>query len=235
MSSIETRFQETRDRILAASQKSGRSDKVQLLAVSKTKPASMVREAWECGQRAFGENYVQEGVDKVQELADLDGVEWHFIGPIQSNKTRPVAESFDWVHSVDRIKVARRLSDQRPESMTPINICLQVNIDNQSTKAGFTPDEVLAVAEEVIALPNVVLRGLMAIPAPAEDSENQRKPFKAMSTLLSQLQERFPEQSLDTLSMGMSGDMDAAITEGATIVRIGTALFGARAGVKNHS
>lgn len=228
MSSIETRIQKTREHILEVERKCGRSGKVTLLAVSKTKPAQMIRDAWTCGQKAFGENYVQEGVDKVQELADLTDIEWHFIGPIQSNKSRLVAESFHWVHSVDRLKIARRLSEQRPEGKAPINICLQVNIDNQPTKSGLTPDEVLTTAKEVIALKGVKLRGLMAIPAPSDDAQQQRVPFKAMKDLLTQLQEEFPDEQLDTLSMGMSGDMEAAIEEGATIVRIGTAIFGAR-------
>ncbi|CAM3485376.1 YggS family pyridoxal phosphate-dependent enzyme [Parendozoicomonas haliclonae] len=228
MTSIETRLQQTRDSINEARERFGRTDAVQLLAVSKTKPAEQVREAYQYGQRAFGENYVQEGVDKVKTLADLEGIEWHFIGPIQSNKTRPVAESFDWVHSVDRLKIASRLSEQRPADLPPLNICLQVNIDNEASKSGFTPEQVLEVAEQVIALPNIVLRGLMAIPAPSETEEEQRKPLRAMSELLHELQKRFPELPLDTLSMGMSDDMAAAIAEGATIVRVGTAIFGAR-------
>ena len=228
MSSIETRIQKTREHILEVERKCGRNGKVTLLAVSKTKPAQMIRDAWACGQKAFGENYVQEGVDKVQELADLTDIEWHFIGPVQSNKSRLVAESFHWVHSVDRLKIARRLSEQRPENKSPINICLQVNIDNQPTKSGLTPNEVLTTAKEVIALKGVKLRGLMAIPAPSDDAHQQRAPFRAMKELLIQLQEQFPDEQLDTLSMGMSGDMEAAIEEGATIVRIGTAIFGAR-------
>lgn len=228
MSSIETRIQKTREHILEVERKCGHSGKVTLLAVSKTKPAQMIRDAWACGQKAFGENYVQEGVDKVQELADLTDIEWHFIGPIQSNKSRLVAENFHWVHSVDRLKIARRLSEQRPEDKAPINICLQVNIDNQSTKSGLMPDEVLTTAKEVIALKGVKLRGLMAIPAPSDETHQQRVPFRAMKELLTRLQEQFPAEQLDTLSMGMSGDMEAAIEEGATIVRIGTAIFGAR-------
>ena len=228
MSSIETRIQKTREHILEVATKCGRSDEVQLLAVSKTKPAAMIREAWASGQRAFGENYVQEGVDKIHELADLEGIEWHFIGPIQSNKSRPVAENFNWVHSVDRIKIARRLSEQRPNDKPPINICLQVNIDNEETKSGFSADQVLVAAQEVIALKGVKLRGLMAMPTPCEDKKQQKRPFKSIRELMAQLKAAHPEQQLDTLSMGTTGDLDAAIEEGATIVRIGTALFGAR-------
>ncbi|WP_281645302.1 YggS family pyridoxal phosphate-dependent enzyme [Parendozoicomonas sp. Alg238-R29] len=228
MSSIETRIRTTREHILEVAGKCGRSNEVKLLAVSKTKPVEMIREAWECGQRDFGENYVQESVDKIAELSDLEGIVWHFIGPIQSNKSRPVAENFDWVHSIDRLKIARRLSEQRPNNMTPLNICLQVNIDNESTKSGFTANEVLAAAKEIVALKGVKLRGLMAIPAPSEGHEQQRRPFKAIRALMDRLKIQFPEQQLDTLSMGTTGDMGAAIEEGATIVRIGTALFGAR-------
>ena len=228
MTSIETRLQKTRDSINEVALQCGRTGAVQLLAVSKTKPSSMIREAWHCGQRAFGENYVQEGADKVKELADLSDIEWHFIGPIQSNKSRLVAENFSWIHSIDRLKIARRINDQRPSNLPPVNICLQVNIDNQPTKSGLKPEEVDAVAEQVMRLPNVNLRGLMAIPAPNSDPEEQRKPLKAMKELLTHLQTRYPEQPLDTLSMGMSGDMDIAIQEGATIVRVGTAIFGAR-------
>ena len=228
MNSIETRIQQTREHIRQAEASCGRADEVQLLAVSKTKPAQMIREAWQCGQRAFGENYVQEGVEKVQGLQDLEGIEWHFIGPIQSNKSRPVAEHFQWVHSVDRLKIARRLSEQRPEHLPALNICLQINIDNQPTKAGFTPEEVPAAVEQILALPNIQLRGLMAIPAPHEDPEQQSLPFRAMKNLLTELKNRYPDKPLDTLSMGMSGDMMAAITEGSTMVRIGTAVFGAR-------
>ncbi|MTI14967.1 YggS family pyridoxal phosphate-dependent enzyme [Sansalvadorimonas verongulae] len=228
MSSIETRIQKTREHILEVATKCGRSDEVQLLAVSKTKPAAMIREAWTGGQRAFGENYVQESVDKIQELSDLEGIEWHFIGPIQSNKSRLVAENFNWVHSVDRLKIARRLSEQLPDGKAPINICLQVNIDNEPTKSGFSASEVLAAAQEVIALKGVKLRGLMAIPAPSENKAQQKRPFKAIRALMDQLKAAHPEQQLDTLSMGTTADLDAAIEEGATIVRIGTALFGAR-------
>jgi PLP dependent protein len=196
-----------------------------LLAVSKTKPASLVRAAAAAGLRAFGENYLQEGVDKISALADLDLV-WHFIGPIQSNKTRPIAEHFDWVHSVDREKIARRLSEQRPLDRPPLNICLQVNISQEATKAGLHPDEVGAVAETIAGLPNLVLRGLMAIPAPAATLAAQRQPLAALHELQRKLALKHP--TMDTLSMGMSGDLEAAIAEGSTIVRVGTDIFGAR-------
>lgn len=215
-----------RARIAAATTRSGRvADAVQLLAVSKTKPVTMIRHAYAAGQRAFGENYVQEGVEKAAALADLD-IEWHFIGPLQSNKTRVVAESFAWVHGVEREKIARRLSEQRPSHLPPINICLQVNISGESSKAGVAPDALAALAKAVSGLPAIRLRGLMAIPAPTTDPAAQRQPFARLRELLLQLQNQHPD--LDTLSMGMSADLEAAISEGATIVRIGTDIFGAR-------
>lgn len=203
-------------------------DSATLLAVSKTKPASMIRQAWQHGQREFGENYLQEALEKQVELADLDGIVWHFIGPLQSNKTRAVAESFAWVHSVDRLKIARRLSEQRPEHLPPLNICLQVNISHEASKSGVMPDEVMALAKEVAALPRLSLRGLMAIPAPASNLAEQRAPFAALRQLLEILQTALPDAPLDTLSMGMSDDLEAAVLEGATLVRLGTAIFGAR-------
>ena len=228
MSVIETRFQQVRDRIQIAEKVCGRPGAVKLLAVSKTRPASLVRKAWYIGQRDFGENHVQEGIDKIQALQDLDGICWHFIGPLQSNKTRPVARYFDWMHSVDRLKIARRLSQQRSGHQSPLNICIQVNISEEDTKSGVSPEQVLSLATEIMALPNLKLRGLMAIPVPTDDPVAQHAAFRAMSELLTTLQERWPEQALDTLSMGMSNDLEAAIEEGATIVRIGTALFGTR-------
>jgi len=203
-------------------------DSATLLAVSKTKPASMIRQAWQHGQREFGENYLQEALEKQVELADLDGIVWHFIGPLQSNKTRAVAESFAWVHSADRLKIARRLSEQRPEHLPPLNICLQVNISHEASKSGVMPDEVMALAKEVAALPRLSLRGLMAIPAPASNLAEQRAPFAALRQLLEILQTALPDAPLDTLSMGMSDDLEAAVLEGATLVRLGTAIFGAR-------
>ncbi len=200
-------------------------DEVQLLAVSKTRSAEEVRQLHACGQAAFGENYLQEALDKIDALQDLP-LEWHFIGPIQSNKTRPIAEHFDWVHSVDRLKVARRLSEQRPEGLPALNLCLQVNISGEASKSGCSPEELPELARAVAALPGIQLRGLMAIPEPETDPERQRATFARVRALMAALQPELP--TLDTLSMGMSGDLDAAIAEGASIVRIGTALFGPR-------
>jgi len=202
---------------------------VTLLAVSKTFGADAVIEAAEAGQRAFGENYLQEALDKMAAVhaarPDLL-LEWHFIGPIQSNKTRPIAEYFEWVHSVDREKIARRLSEQRPAHLPPLNICLQVNISGEPSKSGVAPEEVMQLAQQVAGMPNLKLRGLMAIPEPADDPEQQRAPLRRMRELLTSLQTA--GLALDTLSMGMSSDLEAAIAEGATIVRIGTAIFGKR-------
>ncbi|MBZ5488817.1 YggS family pyridoxal phosphate-dependent enzyme [Halomonas aquamarina] len=218
-----------RTRLDQALKEAGRSsDSARLLAVSKTKPAAMIRKAWEHGQRAFGENYLQEALEKQTELADLDGIEWHFIGPLQSNKTRAVAEHFDWMHSVDRLKIATRLSEQRPDHLAPLNVCLQVNISREISKAGVMPEEAEALAKEIARLPNLRLRGLMAIPAPAATREAQRQPLAALRELLISLQQTLPRAPLDTLSMGMSDDLEAAILEGATLVRLGTAIFGAR-------
>ncbi|CAH1042295.1 YggS family pyridoxal phosphate-dependent enzyme [Halomonas sp. TD01] len=203
-------------------------DSATLLAVSKTKPAAMIRQAWHHGQREFGENYLQEALEKQAELTDLDGIVWHFIGPLQSNKTRAVAENFAWMHSVDRLKIAKRLSEQRPEHLPPLNICLQVNISREASKSGVMPDEVMALAKEVAVLPRLNLRGLMAIPAPANSLAEQRTPLAALRQLLEDLQAALPDAPLDTLSMGMSDDLEAAVLEGATLVRLGTAIFGAR-------
>lgn len=218
-----------RSRLAEALNEAGRpASDARLLAVSKTKPAALVREAWHLGQREFGENYVQEALEKQAELADLDDIVWHFIGPLQSNKTRDVAEHFAWVHSVDRAKIARRLNDQRPEGMPPLEICLQVNISDEASKSGVSLAELPALAEAVLQLPRLRLRGLMAIPAPAEGMAAQRAPFARLREALEALRERFPEAPLDTLSMGMSDDLEAAVLEGATLVRLGTAIFGAR-------
>lgn len=198
---------------------------VALLAVSKTFPAEAVRAAYAAGQCAFGENYVQEALDKIAALRDLP-LEWHFIGPIQGNKTRAIAEHFAWVHGVDRLKIAERLSAQRPAHLPPLNICLQVNVSGEDSKSGVAPHEVEALALQLAQLPNLKLRGLMAIPAPADDPAIQRRPFARMKGLLQQVNTRGLQ--LDTLSMGMSHDFPAAIAEGATIVRIGTAIFGGR-------
>lgn len=192
------------------------------MAVSKTRPASAIRDAWAAGLAHIGENYLQEALDKSDQLQDLPLV-WHFIGPIQSNKTRAIAEHFDWVHSVDRLKVAQRLSQHRPSTLAPLNICLQVNISNEDSKSGVTLAELPALAAAVADLPNLRLRGLMAIPAPAADSAARRQPLQALREAMLAL-----DLPLDTLSMGMSGDLTEAVQEGATIVRIGSALFGAR-------
>ena len=211
-----------------------RSD-VQLLAVSKTFPSDAVLDAMQTGQRAFGENYLQEGVDKIAAVAAAAPdaqLEWHFIGPIQSNKTRPIAENFAWVHAVDRLKIAQRLSEQRPAGMPPLNICLQVNISGEASKSGVAPEALAELAHQVAALPNLRLRGLMAIPEPESDAAKQHLPFSRVRILFEQLQA--DGMQLDTLSMGMSGDLAAAVAEGATIVRIGTAIFGNRT-YKEHA
>lgn len=228
MSVIAANLQAVRQGIAAAAQQAGRQPAdVALLAVSKTVSPDRIRAAYAAGQREFGENYVQEGIDKIAALADLrDRLQWHFIGPLQSNKTRPVAEHFDWVHTIDRLKIAERLSAQRPAGMPALQVCIQVNISGEASKSGVAPAEVPALAHAVAALPNLRLRGLMAIPEPGHDPAAQRRPFAAMRAMLQAL--RADGLALDTLSMGMSGDMEAAIAEGATVVRIGTAIFGAR-------
>ena len=207
---------------------------ITLLAVSKTFDAAAVRDAYNAGLRRFGENYVQEALDKMAALADLRAeLEWHLIGPLQSNKTRVVAETFDWVHSVDRLKIAQRLSEQRPEALPPLNVCLQVNISGEASKSGLAPREVASVAHAVAKLPRLRLRGLMAIPEPAGDFAAQRAPHRALNELLQAL--RADGLQLDTLSIGMSADLEAAVAEGATIVRIGTAIFGTRVGAPTAS
>jgi len=228
MGSIGSNLQEVRQRIATACEHAGRDAKeVTLLAVSKTFPGEAVREAHAAGQRAFGENYVQEALDKVAALADLRArLEWHLIGPLQSNKTRPVAEAFDWVHAVDRLKIAQRLSEQRPAGLPPLQVCLQVNISGEPSKSGVAAAEVPALAHAVAALPRLRLRGLMAIPEPAEDPAAQRAPHRALRELLVALQAQ--GLAVDTLSMGMSADLEAAVAEGATLVRVGTAIFGRR-------
>ena len=223
MSTIAENIANVRERIHRAAVTSDRlADSVTLMAVSKTRPASAIRDAWAAGVRDFGENYLQEALDKIAQLDELP-LTWHFIGPIQSNKTKPIAEHFDWVHSVDRIKVARRLSEQRPAQLPPLNICLQVNISREASKSGVLPEDIAALAAEVASLPRLTLRGLMAIPAPAEDSDSKRAPLAALRELMAGL-----ELPLDTLSMGMTDDLTEAVQEGATIVRVGTALFGER-------
>lgn len=226
MTAILSNLQATREAIAQAAKAAHRNvTEVRLLAVSKTFPAEMVREAYQGGQTAFGENYLQEALEKIVALNDLP-LEWHFIGPIQSNKTRTIAENFLWVHGVDRLKIAVRLSEQRPARLPPLNICLQVNVSGEASKSGVPPEEVAGLAQEIERLPHIRLRGLMTIPAPAKNEMEQRVPFSQMRVLLDELNSR--GLGLDTLSMGMSHDYPAAILEGATIVRIGTAIFGNR-------
>jgi hypothetical protein len=215
-----------RDLLAKAAVDAGRSaEAVQLLAVSKKQPVSSIIEAAAAGQRDFGENQVAEGVEKITTIAD-DGLVWHFIGHLQTNKTRAVAEHFDWVHSVDRLKTARRLSDQRPASLAELNVCVQVNVDNEAGKSGVSIDDTLHIVKEILELPRLHLRGLMCLPAIRDDFEEQRKPFRKLSRLADQLcASGIPT---DTLSMGMSADFRAAIFEGSTMVRLGTAIFGAR-------
>ncbi len=226
LADLTQRYQSVKQRIKNACLQANRPiDSVALLAVSKTKPIEKISVLAQHGQVCFGENYLQESLTKIAQCPEL---EWHFIGPIQSNKTKSIAESFQWVHSVDRLKIAQRLSRQRPSGMPPLNILLEVNISEEETKAGLSPSEILQIASEVVALPNIKLRGLMAIPQKQVDIEAQRLPFRQVRKLLEQLNTRHPEWKLDTLSMGMSGDLEAAIIEGATLVRIGTDIFGAR-------
>lgn len=199
---------------------------VKLLAVSKTKPIEAIESAIAAGQSAFGENYVQEGVEKIQHFAGQNGLEWHFIGALQSNKTRVVAEHFDWVQTIDRLKIAERLNEQRPAGLPPLNVLIQINISDETSKSGISPAEMLSLAREISRLPNLKLRGLMAIPKPESETARQKIALQAMQTLFQQLQAEF--DGIDTLSMGMSDDMAAAIECGSTMVRIGTAIFGAR-------
>lgn len=223
MSTIADNLSALAARIDSAAQAAGRDPaSVQLLAVSKTKPASAIREIHAAGVRDVGENYLQEALAKQVELDDLPLI-WHFIGPIQSNKTKAIAEHFDWVHSVDRLKIAQRLSEQRPEGLAPLNICLQVNVSGEDSKSGCAPADLPALAQAVAALPRLRLRGLMAIPEPTDDRAAQEAAFATLRRLQEGL-----GLDLDTLSMGMSHDLEAAIAQGATWVRIGTALFGAR-------
>jgi pyridoxal phosphate enzyme (YggS family) len=213
--------------IETACTKAGRnSDSVRLLAVSKTKPVSDIEAAYDAGLREFGENYVQEGVEKVDALHHLDECVWHFIGPLQSNKTRPVAERFDWVQSIDRLKIARRLSDQRPSELSPLQVLIQVNIDDEASKSGIDLSELRKLAADVNDLANLELRGLMAIPAADADEAQQKQSFQALADAFSKLQAEYPQ--VDTLSLGMSSDLDLAIAHGSTMVRVGTSLFGKR-------
>ena len=228
MVSIGSRLQEVKRRLTSACNGAAvGAHGVTLLAVSKTFDAAAVRAAFDAGQRAFGENYVQEALAKIDALADLrQQIEWHLIGPLQSNKTRPVAAAFDWVQSVDSLKLATRLSDQRPPALPPLNVCLQVNISGEASKGGVAPADLPALAQAVAALPRLRLRGLMAIPAPADGGAAQRAPHRALRALFDALVAG--GLALDTLSMGMSADLEAAVAEGATMVRVGSAIFGSR-------
>ncbi|MES2049695.1 MAG: YggS family pyridoxal phosphate-dependent enzyme [Pseudomonadota bacterium] len=242
MSLISNNLQVVRADLAAAAQKVGRDpQQISLLAVSKTFPAQAVVEAAEAGQLSFGENYLQEALDKILAVRVLlpdVALEWHFIGPIQSNKTRQIAENFSWVHSVDREKIAQRLSEQRPAGLPPLNICLQVNISRETSKSGVLPEETVALAKCVSGLKGLRLRGLMAVPEASEDPIKQRHAFQQLRELQQQVKQQVQQEiqaqaiTLDTLSMGMSGDMAAAIAEGSTIVRIGSAIFGKRNYVK---
>ena len=223
---VATNLHSIRQRISAAEKLANRdAGSVALLAVSKTKPDSLIRAAWNAGQRAFGENYAQEAEEKARRLADL-GIEWHFIGPIQSNKTRGLAQTMAWVHSIDRLKIAQRLSDQRPAHLPPLNLCVQVKLSDEPSKSGVASSELPNLAEQIVKLPKLRLRGLMAIPAATADYPEQRQSFSKLQELLLELQKQHPQA--DTLSMGMSGDLEAAVVEGSTLVRVGTDIFGAR-------
>ncbi|MRS14309.1 YggS family pyridoxal phosphate-dependent enzyme [Enterobacteriaceae bacterium RIT691] len=229
MNDIAHNLAQVREKISAATALCGRApEEVTLLAVSKTKPASAIEDAIAAGQRAFGENYAQEGVDKIRHFQEAGqaSLQWHFIGPLQSNKSRLVAEHFDWCHTVDRLKIASRLSEQRPEHLPPLNVLIQVNISDELSKSGISPEEIDTLAAEVAALPGLRLRGLMAIPAPESEYVRQFAVAQQMAVAFARLKTRYP--GVDTLSLGMSDDMDAAIAAGSTMVRIGTAIFGAR-------
>jgi PLP dependent protein len=223
---IQSKLETVRDCINQAATKYNRSEEsVRLLAVSKTRTSDEILAAYNCGQQRFGESYLQEAINKIDQLRDKS-IEWHFIGRIQSNKTRTIAEKFDWVHSIDKLKHAQRLSDQRPETMAPLNICLQINIDNEDSKGGVRPCDAAEVIEQISQLPKLQLRGLMTLPSPRIGVDEQRKPFRRLRELRDKL--ATADLPLSTLSMGMSDDMEAAIAEGSTIVRVGTAIFGPR-------
>ncbi|MEB6380365.1 YggS family pyridoxal phosphate-dependent enzyme [Leclercia adecarboxylata] len=229
MNDIAHNLAQVRDKISAAATGCGRaSEEVSLLAVSKTKPASAIAEAIDAGQRMFGENYVQEGVEKIRHFRETGAtdLQWHFIGPLQSNKSRLVAEHFDWCHTVDRLRIATRLSEQRPAGMPPLNVLIQINISDENSKSGIPLDALDLLAEQVAELPGICLRGLMAIPAPEADYDRQFAVARQMAVAFEALKTRYP--TVDTLSLGMTDDMAAAIAAGSTMVRIGTAIFGAR-------
>ncbi|EPJ5579147.1 YggS family pyridoxal phosphate-dependent enzyme [Citrobacter farmeri] len=234
MNDIAHNLAQVRDKISAAASRCGRaSEEVTLLAVSKTKPVSAIEEAIAAGQQAFGENYVQEGVEKIRHFREkgIAGLQWHFIGPLQSNKSRLVAEHFDWCHTLDRLRIATRLNEQRPTELAPLNVLIQINISDENSKSGIPLEELDALAAEVAELPNLRLRGLMAIPAPESDYVRQFEVARQMAVAFAGLKTRYPD--VDTLSLGMSDDMEAAIAAGSTMVRIGTAIFGARDYTKN--
>ena len=227
MKPIKDNLTEIRERITAAAQKCGRDPHtVTLLAVSKTKPVSALEEAIAAGQTRFGENYVQEGVEKIQYFSANQNLEWHFIGPLQSNKSRLVAEHFDWCHTIDRLRIATRLNDQRPAELPPLNVLIQINISDENSKSGIQLAELDELAAAVAELPRLRLRGLMAIPAPESEYVRQFAVARQMAVAFARLKTRYP--TVDTLSLGMSDDMEAAIAAGSTMVRIGTAIFGAR-------
>ena len=230
MTTISNNIVAIQEKIANASQAAQRVNEVQLLAVSKTKPVALIKQAFLQGLTHFGENYVQESIEKIQQVKDDSEfdrpITWYFIGPLQSNKTRPVAENFDWVQSVDRLKIAQRLDQQRPENLPAINICLQVNISGESSKSGTTLSEVMALAEQVQDLSRLKLRGIMAIPEKSDNPDIIKQQFKALELIYKQLQQQYSD--IDTLSMGMSGDLESAIECGSTMVRIGTDIFGAR-------
>jgi len=225
MTTISNRLQDILTTIQSAQATNSPGQPVQLVAVSKAQPASAIREAYQAGQTVFGENYLQEALDKQVQLSDLN-IEWHFIGPIQSNKTLPISQHFSWVHSVDRLKIAQRLNESRPENFPPLQVCIQVNISNEDSKSGVLPDDLASLATEIRKLPKLKLRGLMAIPAPTQDINQQIAQFKRVRQCYDALLAK--GFTLDTLSIGMSDDYPAAIAQGATLVRIGSALFGAR-------
>ncbi|MCL2918183.1 YggS family pyridoxal phosphate-dependent enzyme [Shewanella litorisediminis] len=231
MTTIADRLSLAQQRIVQAAQISSRNpSEIKLLAVSKTKPASDILSAYSAGQRLFGENYVQEGVQKIAELkSQCPDIEWHFIGPLQSNKSRPVAEHFDWLHTLDREKLAIRLSEQRPAELSPLNVLIQVNISDEESKSGVKPSDIAALADAVCRLPRLRLRGLMAIPAPTDDQERAKSELASMQSLFKSLQQSHGTLGqIDTLSMGMSGDLELAIDNGSTLVRVGSAIFGER-------
>ena len=231
MTNISQKIKNVEQKIIQAAQRADRNtDQIQLLAVSKTKPVALIKEAYQAGLRHFGENYVQESIDKIQQIkldADFEQpIFWYFIGPLQSNKTRPVAENFDWVQSVERLKIAQRLNDQRPDHLPKLNVCLQVNISGEQSKSGTTLLQVMDLASQVNNLPHLTLRGIMAIPEKTDDQGRLEKQFNELHDIYLRLQQLYPQ--VDTLSMGMSGDLEKAIAYGSTMVRIGTDIFGSR-------